>query len=499
MAPKRRTLSLLEKVQLLKQLDEKGETQASVSAKWKVSRTSVTKMVAVRSQLEAELEEGSKRGKKRKREAKFPEIAEPLFVWFKEKRAQGVLPSGSLLKQKAADIASSLKIENFTPNDGWFTRWKDRHGIAFKQEHGENKSADCPAANTWLKEKLPGILAEFKPENIYNADETGLFYKLLDSRGYVEAKEKADGGKQPKDRLTILVCANMDGSEKRPLLVIGKAKRPRCFPKDLSKLPVTWESSKNAWMTASLFEKWLQEWDTALGKQKRKICLLLDNCSAHPKVVGGLKNIRMEFLPANTTSIMQPMDMGIIRNLKGHYRAMLLTRIIALLDNDATATADAMKKKVDTFVAVTCIAEAWDRVNQSTVGSGFKKGGFLQLKESEDVAVDTDVLGDVEIPPDTLSREEFGKLLDADSNIQTFGELTTAELVQPDEDADSDGDAEIDPPSSKQAAESLDVLRRYLMSRGMGVLPGLQSLERDIQAEATNRRKQSKISDFFKV
>ncbi len=62
------------------------------------------------------------------------------------------------------------------------------------------------------------------------------------------------GGKKAKDRLTALLCANLDGSEKK-MMIVGKSASPRCFPKDKDKLPVAYEASSNAWMTASLFTK----------------------------------------------------------------------------------------------------------------------------------------------------------------------------------------------------------------------------------------------------
>jgi hypothetical protein len=60
-------------------------------------------------------------------------------------------------------------------------------------------------------------------------------------------------------------------------------------------------------MTSDLFEAKLTHWDRELRLQKRKITLLLDNCPAHP-VLEKLKNIKLVFLPANTTSMLQPMD-----------------------------------------------------------------------------------------------------------------------------------------------------------------------------------------------
>ena len=115
------------------------------------------------------------------------------------------------------------------------------------------------------------------------------------------------------DCVTILVCANMLGNDKLKLLMIGKSKKPRCFKNiNMDTLPVTYWSNQNAWMTGVMFREWVTNWDSVL---KRKIILLVDNCPAHPNI-GELKNIRLEFLPANTTSLIQPMEQSVIKNLK---------------------------------------------------------------------------------------------------------------------------------------------------------------------------------------
>ena len=80
-------------------------------------------------------------------------------------------------------------------------------------------------------------------------------------------------------------------------------------------LPVEYHANKNAWMTSEIFQNWLTSWDVELQHKQRKILLLVDNCAAHPHL-DNLKNIKLEFLPANTTSLVQPMDMGVIKNLK---------------------------------------------------------------------------------------------------------------------------------------------------------------------------------------
>ena len=101
-----------------------------------------------------------------------------------------------LLMQKVRYLADQMNCSDFTPNDGWFARWKQRFSVSFKVEHGEKKSAAVPASEQWLQQKLFGIIQSYAPENIFNANETGLFYKLVDSRGYVKIeRSKSSVGK----------------------------------------------------------------------------------------------------------------------------------------------------------------------------------------------------------------------------------------------------------------------------------------------------------------
>jgi hypothetical protein len=94
-------------------------------------------------------------------------------------------------------------------------------------------------------------------------------------------------------------------------------------------LPVDYYSNANAWMTSVIFNNWLVKWDLEL---KRNIVLLIDNYTAHTNN-SLLKNIRVIFLPANTTSLIQPCDQGIIKALKANYRREMRAQIIAELDD----------------------------------------------------------------------------------------------------------------------------------------------------------------------
>ena len=72
---------------------------------------------------------------------------------------------------------------------------------------------------------------------------------------------------------------------------------------------VEYHHSPNAWMTAEIFTAYIKKLDVSFGRQQRKTALLLDNASVH-KVNVQLQNIKLIFLPANTTSKLQALDAG---------------------------------------------------------------------------------------------------------------------------------------------------------------------------------------------
>ena len=56
------------------------------------------------------------------------------------------------------------------------------------------------------------------------------------------------------ERVTLNVCSIASGSIKVPVLVIGKAKKPRCFKgTNMDSLPVKYCGQTNARMTCDLF------------------------------------------------------------------------------------------------------------------------------------------------------------------------------------------------------------------------------------------------------
>lgn len=494
---KRVDLSLAQKVALLKELEVPGTTQVSVAVKFGVSTSQVSRLVKNKDELVRQYDGGANTSRKRQRGSKEDVVGRALFVWFQQKLSQGARLSGPLIKQKARELSQAHGGE-FTPSEGWLSRWKVRNNVVFKKEHGEKADADVDAATTWKESVLTSITANFSANDIFNADETGLYFRGYPEKGHCVKGSSLSGGKKAKDRITVLLCANMSGTEKYPLLVVGKSKRPRCFPADPKLLPVDYDHSKNAWMTGDMFRRWLQKWDTSLRAKKRKICLMVDNCPAHPADVP-LTNIVLKFLPPNTTSIMQPMDMGVIKNWKGHYRSLLASRVVAALDADPEKNALEVVRKVSLLDVLHLAKQAWDLVSMQTISNCFRKGSFCEEEVSPG-----DELSDVVVPSE-MAPQAFEEFVTFDDSTEVFGELTNEELLEVVQESSTateklGSDEENEPQllTLTEKMQMVDCLRQYIQETAMDTaLSVFHQIESAVYAEASQAKRQRTLDSFF--
>ena len=90
--------------------------------------------------------------------------------------------------------------------------------------------------STWGEATLPTILSNYKLEDIFNADEFGLFYQCLPDKTSPQRRKVFRGKKARLNvRLTGLVAVSATG-EKLSIFVTWKSKNPHCF-KNVKHLP----------------------------------------------------------------------------------------------------------------------------------------------------------------------------------------------------------------------------------------------------------------------
>ena len=333
---------------------EKGEKGTNLSAEYNVSKQQISdirknkeKIIKFADILETS--EGLKR--KSLKVAHDEQLDKALYAWFIQQRTSGTPISGPLLQEKAKHFYSHLHTDpadgDFKASTGWLEKFKNRHGIRNLSIQGELSAAE-ETVEPFLR-KLRQVMEEkgLTAEQIYNADETGLLWKCLPDRTLVACREKsAPGFRKSKERLTVLGCTNATGTHKLKPVMIGKFAKPRCFKNvNMNALPVIYKSQRNVWMNSEIFAEWFQkDFVLAVKRHQRaqnihspKALLLMDNCSAHPEELKTRDgSVTCMFLSRNTTSLIQPMDQGVLQAMKNRYKRKLLQKVICGQDLDPT-------------------------------------------------------------------------------------------------------------------------------------------------------------------
>ena len=306
----RKELNLSEKFFFIEAYDKGGIDIINLSKEFEIGKTQGYEILknkdSIKSRYLSTVE--SVDLKKKSRHLLYPDIDNEVFKWFCHRREQKLPISGPLIREQALRIASVLKVENFKASVGWLNSFRQRHFIKAKVINGESGAVDMRTASEWI-ENLGHLTSGYSESDIFNMDETGLFFCGLPHKTLCLAQNQCHDGKFSIKRLSIALCSNAAGTEKLKPIVIGKSQRPRCFGKrNLEDLPVVYRFNKTAWMTSLIFTEWLHNLDRYFNSRNRKILMFIDNCSSHPSSASNdLTNIRLIYFPPKmTTPAMRP-------------------------------------------------------------------------------------------------------------------------------------------------------------------------------------------------
>lgn len=507
MAPVRKkkhvTLTLKQKFEICKKL-ERGVKVSAIKEEYGIGETTVYDIKKSSAKLKTFMSNSeSEKGfhdRKTLHTAKLQDLDSALYKWFSLKRSEGAAISGPILIEKGREFYEKMKItEPCAFSEGWLTRFKDRHGIRKLDVSGEQKSADVDAAEKF-RASFANLISEngLTSEQVYNADETGLLWKCLPTTTLAGGNEtSAPGFKHNKERVTVLVCANAAGTHRVKLTVVGKFAKPRCF-KNVTHLPVDYRAQGNAWMNAEIFCEWFNNVFVPSVKENlrekgmsedSKVVLLLDNCRAHPLAKELTKgNISVQFLPPNVTSLIQPMDQGVIQNMKMLYRRDFMRQ---LTSHDGTIVE--FQKKYNLKDAIFNVSCAWSAVKSETLHKAWRKiwpttppedvsdneDDFLGFedKTTHTDSTYTEILqmvecADTQNPMNKLSAAELNEWLEVDKDVPISTTLTTEEIIdatinqalaptEPESSGDEDNDSGEADVTWSAAAAAWDTLMKF--------------------------------------
>ena len=198
MSSKRKAVSLETKVAII-HASEKGQKQVDICKDYSLSKSTVATIVSNKSKILKVFEENKVKPERKKiRGSNFNQVEEALHTWYRQMRAKNLPVSGPTLIEKATKFANELNVEDFKASQGWLDNFKKRNNISSKVMAGECESVSTNVTEGWKSNVLPKLIEKWDPKDIYNCDETGLFFKMLPNRTMHTKGEKCHGSKKSK-------------------------------------------------------------------------------------------------------------------------------------------------------------------------------------------------------------------------------------------------------------------------------------------------------------
>ena len=195
----RKAVTLEEKLSVIKRYENNERTVDIVRA----TGLSDSMLRSIRNQADKRKE--SCKSATRMTTAKITQIRAPIMEklermlaqWIEHQNKRAIPLSTSIIQAKARSLFDELnaveldpKVSSFVASAGWFERFKGRHGFHNLKLIGEAAAGDVVAA-----EKFPAqfraVIEEhgYMPQQVFNLDETGLFWKRMPSRTFLSVEE----------------------------------------------------------------------------------------------------------------------------------------------------------------------------------------------------------------------------------------------------------------------------------------------------------------------
>ena len=161
--------TLKEKYEAIKKL-KSGCANKNVAADYDVSPSTLSTWLKSKDKIVKAFEGGTSSKTQKLKPCGNENLEWALYTWFVQMRRKSVPVSGLVLREKALSYATEMDIKDFIASNGWFDRWKSRHGVAFNAIAGEVQSCTLEMTASWKESTLPTLLSNYALRDIFNSD-----------------------------------------------------------------------------------------------------------------------------------------------------------------------------------------------------------------------------------------------------------------------------------------------------------------------------------------
>lgn len=478
MGPKRRQLTFREKSRIIQEVEENPDLRkGEIARRFNIPPSTLSTILKnKRAILASERKYGvASTCRKTNKLSPYDKLEGLLIAWFQQIRAAGLPVKGIILKEKALRIAEELGMDDFTASNGWLDRFRRRHGVVacsgVTRSRARSSAPRAPAAPAgpatvpsegsggstpgWhtREEQPPSVAEGYASQDVFSATETSLWYDFLSDQA--SGLWGGDGpARQATQRLSVLLCANADGSEKLPPLVAGKSAKPRAGQ---GGLPCDYTANSKGGVTTQALAKYLKALDTRMAAESRRVLLLAGRLAAQSLDTSGLRHVQLAFFPPGTV---HPLERGVVQQVKGHYRQAMLLKAMAALEGQ-----DPSGLQLGLVEALHFVAAAWQAVEPSDIATCFREAGFggglnatittsFKSEGEEEVEeegeVDDSDEEEEESSSEGLEAEDWAQgVVEASGgfggySVQEEAQFPTLHFLEGGEDSDSDSDEEED-------------------------------------------------------
>ena len=214
-----RQLNIAVRLDILKKL-EAGENIKDLAREYNVTDRTIRRIRQNASSIRQFAEKECKLQRKRMRSSTSADLDKDLYSWVLQRRSAGGRVTDSILIEKAKAMQEeSGGPSNFIPCRGWLWRFKKNYNLSQANIFSESERGDTNESSArQFIQQLPRIQEELEigDDNLYNMDETSLFWRMLPKEVLTGANEKGvkreSEEKIKNDRVTLALCLNATAS-----------------------------------------------------------------------------------------------------------------------------------------------------------------------------------------------------------------------------------------------------------------------------------------------